>query len=307
MVNVAIAGGTGGVGRAIVEAIKDDPRHAAVILSRKIPAGNDLGLPIIEVNYESVDDLAEVLESHQIHTVISALALHIHGVGTAQRNLIKAADKSLATKRFVVSAWAPRFLNMLPHGYQHVASYAELEKTSLEWTAFNNGWFLEYFGMPHVKTYIPQTTFVVDMANKRAAIPGTGKELMTFTYSLDVAKFVVAALDLEKWDRDTIVIGDKMTWEQFVQLAEETRGEKFTVTYDSVNKLEKGEITELPGQVAAYSYFPKEWVQKLFSVFGLWVTRGVFDLPTENALNKRFPGIKVTTVKEMLDQAWKGK
>lgn len=60
------------------------------------------------MSYENVDDLAEVLESHQIHTVISALALHIHGVGAAQMNLIKAADKTLATKRFVVSSWAVR-------------------------------------------------------------------------------------------------------------------------------------------------------------------------------------------------------
>lgn len=113
---------------------------------------------------------------------------------------------------------------MLPHGYQHVAAYAELEKTNLEWTAFNIGWFLEYFGMPHIKTYIQQTTFVVDMAGKSASIPGDGKQKMTFTYSLDVAKFVVAALDLPRWDRDTIVIGDKMTWEEFVKLAEEARG-----------------------------------------------------------------------------------
>jgi len=61
--------------------------------------------------------------------------------------------------------------------------------------------------------------------------------------------------------------------------------------------LERGEITELPGQVAAYSYFNKEWAQKLFSVFGLWVTRGAFDLPEERALNRKFPDIKVTTVK----------
>ncbi|GME32557.1 Pyridoxal-phosphate dependent enzyme [Neofusicoccum parvum] len=311
MVNVAIAGGTGGVGRAIVEALKGDTRHTAIVLSRKIPDEGALDLPTVEVNYDSVDALAEVLEKHQIHTVVSALALHIHGVGAAQLNLIRAAEKSPVTKRFVPSSWAVRAseenLKLLPHGYQHVATYAELEKTGLEWTAFNVGWFLEYFGMPHVKTNLPQTTFVVDMANKKAAIPGTGKDLMTFTYSLDVAKFVVAALDLPKWDRDTVVIGDKMTWEQFVKLAEDARGDKFTVTYDSVEKLKNGEITELPGQVASYSYFPKEWAQKLFSVFGLWVTKGIFDVPEERALNKRFPDIQVTTVKEMLDQAWKGK
>ena len=84
-------------------------------------------------------------------------------------------------------------------------------------------------------------------------------------------------------------------------------GEKFTVVYDSVEMLKSGKITELPGQVAAYSYFPKEWTQKLYSVFGLWVTEGVFDFPDHKALNHRFPGIKVTTVKEMLDKAWRGK
>jgi len=115
-------------------------------------------------------------------------------------------------------------MKLLPHGYQHLASYAELERSGLEWTAFNSGWFLEYYGMPYIKTYIQQTTFVVDMANKRAAIPGTGKDLMTFTYSLDVAKFVVEALELPRWNRDLIVIGDKMTWKQFVELAESARG-----------------------------------------------------------------------------------
>jgi hypothetical protein len=84
-------------------------------------------------------------------------------------------------------------------------------------------------------------------------------------------------------------------------------GEKFTVTYDSVEKLKSGKITELPGQVAAYSYFPREWTQKLYSVFGLWATDGVFDFPDHKALNHRFPDIKVTTAKEMLDKAWRGK
>lgn len=99
-----------------------------------------------------------------------------------------------------------------------------MAKTRLEYTAFNVGWFMEYYGMPHVETYITQTTFIVDMANKHAAIPGDGTQPMTFTYTKDVAKFVVAALDLPTWDRNTFVIGDKMTWNDFVKLAEKARG-----------------------------------------------------------------------------------
>lgn len=117
-----------------------------------------------------------------------------------------------------------RYLSLLPHGFQRIASYSELENSQLEWTAFNCGWFLDYYAMPHVETYIPQTTFVVDMANKQASIPGDGKQQMTFTYTKDVARFVVEALDLIVWEHDTYLIGDEMTWEEFVVIAEDARG-----------------------------------------------------------------------------------
>lgn len=311
MVNVAVAGGTGGVGRTIVDALKDDPRHHTIILSRHIPERDDFGVPVIAVDYNDINALKAVLEKHEIQTVISALSLHIIGVGQSQINLIQAADRSTSTKRFISSSWAVRpptkYFELLSYGFQHIASYKELDSSNLEWTAFNVGWFLEYYGMPHVETYIPQASFVVDMANRHASIPGDGKQMMTFTYTKDVAKFVVEALSLPAWDRNTYVIGDKMTWEEFVKVAEEARGgEKFTVTYDSVEKLKAGQITELPGQVAAYSSFPKEWMQKLFSVFGFWVTEGIFDFPEEKALNEVFPHVEVTTVRDMLQNAWKG-
>ncbi|RTE79423.1 hypothetical protein BHE90_006042 [Fusarium euwallaceae] len=280
--------------------------------SYRAPDGVDLGAPVIAVDYEDVDALQTVLEQHEINTVISTLALHIIGVGQAQINLIKAAEKSEPTKRFVTGTWAVqpeiKWFDLLPYGFQHVASYTELEKTHLEWTAFNVGWFLEYYAMPNVETYIPQSTFVVDMANRHASIPGDGKQKMTFTYTKDVAKFVVAALDLLKWERNTYAIGDKLTWDEFVKIAEEARGgEKFTVTYDDVQKLRTGNVTELPGQAASYSYLPKESAQRLFSAFGIWVTEGIFDFPDEKLLNKQFPDIKVTTAREMLLAAWKGK
>ncbi|KAF4781914.1 hypothetical protein HER10_EVM0005047 [Colletotrichum scovillei] len=312
MVNIAIAGGTGGVGRSIVDALKNDPRHSTIILSRTEAAEDEAGVPVVAVDYDDRTSLQTTLETHEIHTVISALALHIIGVGQAQVNLIQAADKSSSTQRFISSSWAVRpsthYLSLLPHGFQHIASYRELEKSRLEWTAFNCGWFLDYYAMPHIETYIPQTTFVVDMANRRASIPGDGKQKMTFTYTKDVARFVVEALDLATWEHDTYLIGDEMTWEEFIGIAEEARGgKKFHVTYDSVQKLQSGEITELPGQVAAYSYFPKQWTQQLFSTFGFWVTEGLFDFPKDRVLNQVFPHLKVTGVREMLQKSWEGR
>lgn len=89
---------------------------------------------------------------------------------------------------------------------------------------FDNGYFLDYYGPPSLKSYMNRVTFVVDVANKKAGIPGTGNEPMTFTYTYDVAKFVVAALDLPKWEEVTYCYGEKTTWNEFVKQAEEATG-----------------------------------------------------------------------------------
>ena len=44
MVNVAIAGGTGHIGRTIVDVLGEDPGHKAIILSRKVSSTSMVGL-----------------------------------------------------------------------------------------------------------------------------------------------------------------------------------------------------------------------------------------------------------------------
>lgn len=100
----------------------------------------------------------------------------------------------------------------------------ELRKLDLEWTRIHNGYFLDYFGIPHIESYMTPVAFGIDVANKAAAIPGTGDDRMAFTYTKDVAKFVVAALDLPKWDEALFCYGDKVTWNEFLSIAEEVRG-----------------------------------------------------------------------------------
>jgi hypothetical protein len=65
-------------------------------------------------------------------------------------------------------------------------------------------------------------------------------------------------------------------------------------------------MTELPSHPAVYPFFPKPMFQQYFSKFGLYVTAGLFDLPEDRSLNKKFPEIKPMTVREMLG-AWVGK
>ncbi len=89
-------------------------------------------------------------------------------------------------------------------------------------------------------------------------------------------------------------------------MSDKYSGSKFTVAYDSIEKLERGEITELPSNPAMYPFFPKQLFQQYFGRFGLYVTQGLFDFPEDQTLNKKFPEIKPTTVREMLG-VWVGK
>ncbi|KEF62390.1 uncharacterized protein A1O9_00362 [Exophiala aquamarina CBS 119918] len=307
MVKVAVAGGTGSVGRTIVDALKESPKHEVIVLARKEA---DIGVPVLAVDYSDVEAVSRILETNNVHTVISAISVRGPQEGAVEIDLVKAAVKSAATRRFIASEYgtlAPTEKHLqLPQHEGRLAVLDELRKTDLEWTRVHNGFFLDYFGIPHVASYLVPLAFGIDMANKAAAIPGTGNDKMAFTYTTDVAKFVVAALDLPKWDEALFCYGDKATWNEFLRIAEEVRGSKFTVTYDSVEKLERGDMTELPSHPAIYPFFPKQIFQQYFSMFALYVTIGLFDFPEEKTLNKEFPEIKTTTVRDML-QNWVGK
>ena len=165
--------------------------------------------------------------------------------------LIKAADASKTTKRFLTSDWGnpltPEYVTLhhslpplmafktdhsspcrqiavFPAAQNKLKAQTQLRETGLEWTAFHTGYFMDYFGYPGMKTHMNQLTNVLDATNNAAAIPGDGNTPVTFTYTGDVAKYVVAAVDLPKWDEFSNVIGDKVTWNEFVRLAEEAKG-----------------------------------------------------------------------------------
>lgn len=98
----------------------------------------------------------------------------------------------------------------------------------LEWTLFYNGYFMDYFGMPKLPSYLNPFVIFMDIPGNMAAIPGDGNTPVTFTHTSDVGRFVAASLDLEKWDRVSAIIGDKMTINEAVKLAEEAKGKLYS-------------------------------------------------------------------------------
>lgn len=193
---------------------------------------------------------------------------------------------------------------ILPPLEHYFTSLKALEATSLEWAVVHNGTFLDYFAPPSLKTYLPHSVLALDMEHNAAGIPGDGNTPVTLTYTFDVARFVVAALDLEAWPRELRVVGDEVTFNELVAMAEEARGVKFEVTYDSVEKLRASQITELPGHKASYEKFPKERLQWFLAIFEMWMATGRGRVPSEGTLNEIFPEIKPLTAREMMERYW---
>lgn len=99
---------------------------------------------------------------------------------------------------------------------------------------------------------------------------------------------------------------DKLTWNEFVRIAEQAKGGKFDVTYDSLELYKSGKITELPSHPAVYPFFPKPALQSVMASFGRATIEKMFELesrPETMSLKEQFPEIKARSMKELLSAA----
>ncbi|EXA54749.1 hypothetical protein FOVG_02157 [Fusarium oxysporum f. sp. pisi HDV247] len=302
---VAVAGGTGHVGRPIVESLAQSQSFKVLVLGRKT-CQDTSGLPAsavyIQVDYDNVEALSQILKHHNVHTLICTIQITDETASSAQVNLIRASDSSSTVKRFIVSAWGSLPNEESPAAAFQAASIEQLRRTNLEWTRFAVGFFLDYYGMPNIKTHLPMLTFALDIPHKKAAIPGTGDEPISFTYTYDVAKFVAAFLDETEWEELTVCYGERTTWNSFLKIAEEVSGQPFEVTYDSVESLQRGAVSELPSHKAELvaSPFPEAIAKQLLAILGIWAVNGQFDIQHNRSLNAKYPDIKPMAVRDAL-------
>ncbi|KAF4780825.1 hypothetical protein HER10_EVM0003012 [Colletotrichum scovillei] len=310
MVVVAVAGGTGGVGKTILEQLQLSKKHEVILLSRKAPiTPASGGAKIVLADYGNIEALSLLLEKHNVETVISTIGFVGPEAAQSQLNLIAAADKAKSTRRFVPSefgVWvSPDDTNAAVFG-AWLDAIAALKKTGLMYTRVINGWFMDYFGMPHTPSNLHPHTWAVDIANRRAAIPGTGNEPMTLTYSVDVARFVVRMLDDTDWPEVSIISGSDTTFNEILGLAEKLTGAKFDVVYDGEEKLRNGQATIWS---AGYGAGPAsmEETQAMIALFGLMSVEGRILVPEGNRLNAKYPDIRPTGIEELLTKAWAGK
>ncbi|KNB13547.1 hypothetical protein FOXG_13021 [Fusarium oxysporum f. sp. lycopersici 4287] len=288
---VAVAGGSRGLGRAIVEAILADNKYHVFILSRQTSeeGEKEIGARVLQVDYSDIDNIKTLLEHHKIDTVISALSAK--AIGLYEMNLAVASEKSNVTTS-----------SPLPFGPPKAAVMDFLKTTDLEYSAWYTGFFVDYYVSPPLKSPLDHWTVFIDIANRTAALPGSGDVPVAMSYTMDVAKFVAGSLSLSKWERETLIYNDKLTMNQYVQVVEEVRGEKIQVTYDSLDLLKSGKITELPSHPPMYESVSKDVIQSFLAAFGILFETGEFDLREGYRIQDGLPSLKLQNFRDLLTQ-----
>ncbi|GJC86160.1 oxidoreductase swnN [Colletotrichum liriopes] len=287
MAIIAVAGGSGSVGRTIVDGLVAHGGHNVFVLSRTKREPQN-GVHYVAVNYGDVDETSKVLEENQIDTVISAMGVVTPSTNKAQINLVKAAQRSSSTRRFVYAFEA----------------IDELEQTNLEYTRVVNGFFLDYYGMPHYNTHLQPWINFINLEKKWAVIPGDGSAKANFITSQDMAKYIARLMDLRNWSKVSSIVAETLSISELLALAEETRGSRFRVAHDELETLKSGRISFA-------SEFPefdlsREESEALFAKVHYYAGIGRFLVPAEDTLNSKFPDIIPKTAAQVIKESWEG-
>ncbi|KAK7193364.1 hypothetical protein DPSP01_010975 [Paraphaeosphaeria sporulosa] len=308
---VAVAGGTGGIGRALVNGLVQQGKHKVLILSRKSSTleVDSASISTIATDYTSIPSMISTLQEHKIDVVISALILSSPENSQAQLNLITAATQSGTVTSFLPSEYGihytPETLSFHPAARYWLDAAAALRASALRFTRVVFGWTLDHYGIPRVHSYMKPFKYVLDFDARRAAVPGDGTQKVSFLHTTDLARYVAALLEDEgEWPEVSAFVGGVASWGEFVRIAERVTGAKWDVTYDSVEVLEKGEATMLPQPPGAPTEEDYPGMREMVSEFGLMAVRGVLDVSDAGIRNGEFPHIKPMSVEEVVEKAW---
>lgn len=130
-----------------------------------------------------------------------------------------------ASLTYKLIVWHARRIDKVPLLGMKVQVQKLLKETrDLEYTVVHNGFFLDWWVHAGIKSYTKNVTWIVDIANNIAAIPGSGDVPAVFTHTTDVAKYTAALLELPKWEAEYFIKGDRVTWHEFVKIAEDIKG-----------------------------------------------------------------------------------
>ncbi|KAL1964159.1 hypothetical protein VTN77DRAFT_7247 [Rasamsonia byssochlamydoides] len=263
MIKIAIAG-TSGLAQYIAHYLSTQTYHQFFFLSRNPNPGLIAkDWQVLPVDYSNLNDVRYKLVG--VDTVISTVS------GQAQLSLIEAAAQ-VHVRRFVPSEFegkpaARPQAGILDRGKSSALSRLyQLRNSGMEYTVFACGIFYERFGpggmaalqLGHGTSIAGEGDYLMDIRHRSAQIPcrdASGQEVyICMTSAEDVARFVVAALDLPEWPSEFRMFGERMTAGDVVKTVEIMCGAPFHRTIHTPETLQ----TSLSYAVATGNV-PQQW------------------------------------------------
>ncbi|GIK05565.1 hypothetical protein Aspvir_009678 [Aspergillus viridinutans] len=229
MVTVAVAGGGSGIGLDIVQAVLDAKKHDVIVLSRSDqPHLSSQGADVRVVGYGSAEDVRESLRG--VHTVISCIAAYGSNSTTSELALLEAA-KQAGVARFVPSEWNSDCYDVVDLYSGKGIVWKAVQSSGLEYTRFINGLWMNVFGPGCVRdeeealgAYKGRPPFAIDLKAGTAIITGDASQMVVISKTQDIGRFVAAALDLPKWEPESRIVGDRITFTEVAELAKSRCG-----------------------------------------------------------------------------------
>ncbi|KAE8383991.1 hypothetical protein BDV23DRAFT_192379 [Aspergillus alliaceus] len=269
-----IPGWTGSVGQTIVEALVAHGKHKGVILTRK-PRTTKVARPserghILAVDYGDVDATRTPC----------VFGMESDAISEAQVNLLRAADLSGSTKRFVVSGYDMLFNELWRQIAQWRRRALSIPVCSMAYfwtsTAFRIGEATSSHGLT-------RSTWQRDG-------PGDGLAKVNFITSQDMARLVARLMDLPEWSPSP--------------LADSRTSERFSVIYDRLHGLRNGRISFPEFQETGLEGTGRS-SESIFALFHYISSIGGYTVPSDNVLDARFPDIRMTTAREVIKSSWR--
>lgn len=247
---IAIAG-SGDLTRYIVEEVLASTSHKVILLVRTTKSHFQTSNPNLiqePVDYTSVESLKSALDKHAATTLISTILTYdTQAFVSIHENLIAAALQSRECTRFIPSEYG---VNIRDYPDQPGFYWETREpirrilrgQKDLEWTLVCCGWIVDYI-LPSANRYMKDIgdSFPVNLAEKRAVISGTGRELVDFISARDLARGLVTLVERQKgeWEEYTFLSGEQMSCDRFVEVVKDHYGfgDGFGVEYHSLREL----------------------------------------------------------------------
>ncbi|KIX01185.1 uncharacterized protein Z518_08910 [Rhinocladiella mackenziei CBS 650.93] len=316
MLHVVLAGGLGGVGREISDALLQRGKSRLTVFTRKLPSEaltprnvdedrSSSTYRVVKVDYSDVNELASHLQN--VDVVLSFVLDYDNKV---QKNLIDACMIA-KVKRFAPSEWVwANYSGIELFKYKDDArSYLEqinAQGKVLEYCLFQPGMFMNYLSFPKKSaSHLHLSPIPIDVQNYKAITLEGENPHVVFTTVQDLARVVALAVEHTlPWPTVGQICGTRTTVKDLISLAEQIRGTHFEIHQVRRTDLELGKMESPWTPQIIHSSVPPDKVEEMSRQLSInWLlaaARESMDVsPTWNYL---LPGFKPTQVTDFLNE-----